>query len=107
MLSKLGLLPKGHPLDLPNAAFGLLFYICALAHWNFSFLSRSIRAFVMLIAALVAAASSAWLAYALTYVLRDVCVVCVSTYVVNTAILVSAIVNAVQLAASKTHTKVA
>lgn len=91
MMSLLGLVPSGHALDLPNAAYGLLFYVCAFFHDDLAFLPRRLRAAIMLFAASAAAASSVWLGYVLYNILHDACIVCISTYVVNTVILIAAI----------------
>ncbi|KAA0147767.1 hypothetical protein FNF27_01322 [Cafeteria roenbergensis] len=86
MMSKLGLVSPGSSLDLPNAANGLIFYLAVLLLPSIP-ASSAVREAVMLGAALLSAAASAYLGYVLAFVLGDFCVVCVSTYAVNAAIL--------------------
>jgi vitamin-K-epoxide reductase (warfarin-sensitive) len=89
MMSKLGLVEKGSALDVPNAAYGVVFYICAMLHWKLAFLSKKVRSTLMMLASLLSCASSIWLAYALYFELHDACLVCISTYVVNIFIFVA------------------
>ena len=91
MMSLLGVVPNGHALDLPNAAYGCLFYICAFFHDDLVFLPRTVRAGLMLFASCLAAASSVWLGYVLYFILHDACIVCISTYVLNTILLFASI----------------
>lgn len=91
MMSKLGLIEKGSMLDVPNAAYGVLFYICAMVHWKLTFLPKVARSLLMLAASALSCASSVWLAYALYFELKDACIVCISTYVVNTVIFIASV----------------
>lgn len=69
----------------------MVFYLLAFSHqWVFAFLPSKLRKGLMLLAALASASASAYLGYILYAVLHDLCVVCVSTYVVNAFILVAA-----------------
>lgn len=91
MMSLLGVVPNGHALDLPNAAYGCFFYVCAFFHNDLTFLPRTARAVLMLLASCLAAASSIWLGYVLYFILHDACIVCISTYVLNTILLIASI----------------
>jgi vitamin-K-epoxide reductase (warfarin-sensitive) len=83
ILSYSGLIPSGSALDVPNAALGLLFYVLSLAHGLFP-------TGLVLAAATGALAFSAYLAYVLAYVLKDFCLVCVASYVLNVVIFAGA-----------------
>ncbi|XP_071152143.1 vitamin K epoxide reductase complex subunit 1-like protein 1 [Mytilus galloprovincialis] len=95
---------KTSVLNQPNSIFGMMFYIlqiiCAMT------VSGSLASFA-LGTSIVANFGSAYLAYILVYILDDVCVVCVSTYIVNAVILYCCyqryykIVNIVNIAKSK------
>jgi vitamin-K-epoxide reductase (warfarin-sensitive) len=67
--------------DLPNAALGVLYYSYIIL-----FLQMPIRQLGIIhkLMASAAMASSLFLAYQLTFVLRELCVLCWSTHVVNT-----------------------
>lgn len=78
MLSYLGLVPKASVLDLPNAALGIL-------HYAYLIFSSALSMPKTLTSAMVAMslASSILLAYQLTFVLHDLCVLCWSAHVIN------------------------
>ncbi len=76
ILSHFGVVAKNSTFDLSNATFGLFFYLISILHGKFS-------PFMYLFFALGALGSSFYLAYILRVVLQDVCVVCISSYVVN------------------------
>ncbi|ELT87583.1 hypothetical protein CAPTEDRAFT_131213 [Capitella teleta] len=79
---------KKSPLNQPNSVFGLVFY----ALQTILGLQRtSSAAFMQVILAVMANMGSVYLAYILYFVLNDVCVVCVSTYVVNFLLLLTCI----------------
>lgn len=94
LMSTLGLVPKDGPLDLPNAAFGAMYYALVMLHPPAPF-GRGL----LLFATLVSFATTCILAYALAVILKDICVVCISTYFVNSALL--ALVLRSHLAAPK------
>ncbi len=91
MMSKLGLIAKGSMFDVPNAAYGVVFYVCAMVHWKLTFLPKTARSLLMLLASVLSCASSVWLAYALYFELQDACIVCISTYVVNIVIFLASV----------------
>ncbi|KAJ1623616.1 vitamin K epoxide reductase [Pavlovales sp. CCMP2436] len=83
LMSKLGIVPKDGLLDLPNAAYGAAYYLLVMLY-PYVPLGRPL----LLLGTLVSFATTATLAYALAFILGDVCVVCISTYFINTALLV-------------------
>ncbi|XP_067100204.1 vitamin K epoxide reductase complex subunit 1 [Osmerus mordax] len=75
---------KDSALNQPNSVLGIIFYTLQLALGQ----SGSARAAFLLVAASwVSVAGSLYLACILVFVLADFCMVCVSTYVVNFALL--------------------
>ncbi|XP_058477768.1 vitamin K epoxide reductase complex subunit 1 [Solea solea] len=75
---------KENPLNQPNSLLGLLFYTVQLGLG----LSLSKKAALCLVvSSWVSVAGSLYLAFILAFVLGDFCMVCVSTYVVNFALL--------------------
>jgi vitamin-K-epoxide reductase (warfarin-sensitive) len=81
------LLGEQHVLNVPNTVVGLIFYIVqlVLVHLSFDWATRA-----MLYACVVACLGSVYLAYVLAFVLRDLCIVCCSTYAVNACLLYAA-----------------
>ena len=79
ILSKWGLVAPGSPLDVPNPVLGILYYLLVLL-WPLP--SRQ----PVLAAAALSLAFSAYLAWVLATVLKDFCLVCVTSYVVNAGI---------------------
>ena len=86
MMSYFGVVPNGHAFDQPNAVLGIAFYGIALLLPKMKFIPKGVRTLGMWLASCVSCASSAWLGYILVNVLHDICIVCVSTYVVNAII---------------------
>jgi uncharacterized membrane protein len=80
LLSYFGIIPKGHVLDLPNAALGACFYLQQLFFGGFPALVA------------VSFATSVFLAYQLTFVLGDLCILCWTTHVINTTLFVKTVV---------------
>ena len=87
MMSYFGFVEEGSDLDQPNAVLGILFYGITFILPYLTFIPDFVRKLGMFLASCVSCASSAWLGYILVYVLEDICLVCVSTYVVNSIIL--------------------
>lgn len=93
MLSYFGIVPERHILDVPNGVLGMVFYLYTILGYftnkNKTFV-RNHGAKVMLLFApmmnliisSLAIASSAFLARKL-YILRELCVVCVTTHIIN------------------------
>jgi hypothetical protein len=80
LLSHFGLVKQESLLDVPNAALGILYY-------NFILLAGGIApAELILFASCMAMLSSIYLAYTLT-ALRELCLLCWSTHVINSILL--------------------
>ncbi|XP_035691505.1 vitamin K epoxide reductase complex subunit 1-like protein 1 [Branchiostoma floridae] len=73
------------PLNLPNSIFGLAFYIMQLCLGVVPGMSVSI---VLLATSVLSCLGCVYLAYILYFILQDACIVCISTYVVNTFMLI-------------------
>ncbi|OXU26926.1 vitamin K epoxide reductase complex subunit 1 isoform X2 [Nasonia vitripennis] len=79
-----GLIPKDSQFYLPNSLFGIVFYttVASLSlfnnYWNTA---------LMLIVSIISNLFSIYLSRIL-YLLEDVCIVCVSTYVLNALIMI-------------------
>uniref|UniRef100_A0A667WPB4 vitamin-K-epoxide reductase (warfarin-sensitive) n=1 Tax=Myripristis murdjan TaxID=586833 RepID=A0A667WPB4_9TELE len=75
---------KDSPLNQPNSVLGIIFYTLQLGLG----LSVSTRAALFLVfSSWVSVAGSLYLASILAFVLGDFCMVCVSTYIINFALL--------------------
>ncbi len=73
--------PRAHLLGVPNSLLGALYYIAlAVAVW---FAQRPIEQIALIVAALAAAAASAYLAYSLLFITRRECPYCWTSHVVN------------------------
>jgi len=81
-------LDEDSPLIQPNPVYGIIFYVTTflLSFGNYVFVAR-----IQLMMCILANSGSVYLGYILYFVLHDMCVVCISTYVVNFALLMSAI----------------
>lgn len=77
----------------------LFFFFTFAAFGNFLFLAR-----VNLVLCGIANMGSVYLGYILYFILEDLCVVCVSTYAVNFALLIIALVRVSSLKGFKTET---
>lgn len=82
-----GLVNENSIFNISNAIYGLLFYSFILIAAVFSGIWHWIS-FIILLEALIAVAGSIYLAYILFFVLTDICVVCISTYLVNALLFV-------------------
>lgn len=74
------LLGEEHVLNLPNCVTGLVFYTL---HFILVHIGTWWATQLMFGTSILACIGSAYLAYILSFVLRDLCIVCVSTYFVN------------------------
>jgi hypothetical protein len=86
MLSFFGLVPKDSVLDIPNGILGMIFYIYVFLRCNMRSsklvpLDRRVNAIICSLAL----ASSIFLARKL-YVIKEICVVCLTTHVINTIV---------------------
>lgn len=99
MLSYFGIVPEGHILDIPNGILGMVFYsYIILGYFNKKrtnvrneggMLILLFAPMMNLIISSLAIASSAFLARKL-YILRELCVVCVSTHIINLTVWIRA-----------------
>ncbi|CAM4679250.1 vitamin K epoxide reductase complex subunit 1-like protein 1 [Lepidochelys kempii] len=78
------LLGKHSVFNQPNSLFGIVFYILQTL---LGFTPSTLAAVTLLGASLVSIAGSLYLAYILFFVLHDFCLVCVTTYLLNGALL--------------------
>jgi hypothetical protein len=77
LLSYFGVVPHGHVLDIPNAALGVIYYTW---HILLSDVSQLLTSAMTILAFL----STVFLAYQLTFILHELCILCWSTHVINT-----------------------
>ncbi|XP_048768111.1 vitamin K epoxide reductase complex subunit 1-like protein 1 [Ostrea edulis] len=75
---------EDHPLNLPNSVFGIVFYTLQVA---LAFSSSSRLTSLQLYTSILSNIASVYLGYILYFILRDLCVVCVSTYITNAVLL--------------------
>ncbi|XP_022342990.1 vitamin K epoxide reductase complex subunit 1-like protein 1 [Crassostrea virginica] len=80
------LIGDDHPLNLPNSIFGIVFYILQIA---LTLSSSSGLASMQLYLSVLSNVASLYLGYILYFILKDLCIVCVSTYVTNAVLLVA------------------
>jgi len=76
--------------DIPNAAMGALFYVACMLYTLLTFIP--FRRQLYLLATLFSSALSIYLATVL-YAMGDFCALCVSTYLVNFALLATAVLD--------------
>ncbi|KXJ29143.1 vitamin K epoxide reductase complex subunit 1 [Exaiptasia diaphana] len=95
-------LGKNSQLNVPNSIFGILFYtlVCLIG-----FSSSKFAAFLNLAFSIASCFGSLYLGYILYFVLHDVCLVCLSTYVVNALLLVLNIISFGQSTTTKKSKK--
>jgi len=98
MLSFFGIVPEGSALDVPNGVLGMLFYTYIFLRYIMGKdkLSGGISVLftpvINLVISSLAIASSAFLGRKL-YILRELCVVCLSTHIINTTLWVRALME--------------
>ena len=95
MLSFFKIVPEGHPLDIPNGALGILFYTYTILRYMMMDNKKNHQPFIFtftlnLIISTLAIASSLFLARKL-YMIRELCVVCVTTHIINTTLWIRAV----------------
>jgi vitamin-K-epoxide reductase (warfarin-sensitive) len=83
MLSFFGILPKGHVLDVPNALLGSLYYTYQLL---LGIPVSSLEPLTKMMT-MAAFASTVFLAYQLTFVVYELCILCWTTHVINATML--------------------
>lgn len=80
MLSYFGIVPEGSALDVPNALLGVLHYTFMLLLADYKSVPKALTSLMVT----MAFASTIFLAYHLTFVVFELCLVCWSTHVINT-----------------------
>jgi len=81
-------LEEDSPLIQPNPVYGIIFYFInfLLGLGNYMFLAQ-----IQFVMCILANCGSVYLGYILYFILQDMCIVCISTYVVNFMLLLSTI----------------
>ncbi|AYV77849.1 MAG: vitamin K epoxide reductase complex subunit 1 [Edafosvirus sp.] len=79
-------LKKSHPLNLPNTYYGLLFYVAIILYKMYPFTLIPFKEFLLLVASSMSMAACIGLAYVLYFKLKDICIVCITTYIINSCI---------------------
>jgi len=82
LLSYFGIVPENSPLDLPNAALGMAHYLVLLLIKDTAALQTVVQGLVA-----VSFATTVFLAYTLTFIVPELCILCWSTHVINTYVL--------------------
>jgi len=98
MMSYFGIVPEGHALDVSNGVLGMLFYTYSFVRYfkkkpPLKGIAVLFTSSVNAIICTLAIASSIFLARKL-FILRELCVVCVSTHIINTTLMIRAILEA-------------
>uniref|UniRef100_A0A452QZL4 vitamin-K-epoxide reductase (warfarin-sensitive) n=1 Tax=Ursus americanus TaxID=9643 RepID=A0A452QZL4_URSAM len=76
---------KDGVLNQPNSVFGLIFYILQLL---LGMTASAVAALMLMTSSIVSAVGSLYLAYILYFVLKEFCIICVITYVLNFILLI-------------------
>jgi Vitamin K epoxide reductase family len=108
LLSHFGLVPEGHTLDVANAVLGTLYYIILLlAPPLLRHLSPSaaddFSTFLRLMTT-AAFTTTVYLLYALTFVIYDLCVLCMTCHIINATLMYRIVWRGDRLSTSKTTT---
>lgn len=82
IFSYLGVVPKDSLLDLPNAFYGVIYYVLFGTVYSFS-RKTAIGQLVLQLLTTFSLVLCAYLGYLLAYVLKDKCLVCFGTYICN------------------------
>ncbi|XP_024427047.3 vitamin K epoxide reductase complex subunit 1-like protein 1 [Desmodus rotundus] len=76
---------KDGVLNQPNSVFGLIFYILQLL---LGMTASAVAALILMTSSIVSVVGSLYLAYILYFVLKEFCIICVITYVLNFILLI-------------------
>ncbi|CAH2222722.1 vitamin K epoxide reductase complex subunit 1 1 [Pelobates cultripes] len=71
---------KESVMNQPNSVFGLVFYFVQLL---LGMTVSAVAALVLMTSSIVSVVGSLYLAYILYFVLKDFCIICITTYVLN------------------------
>lgn len=80
-------LPRKSKFDVPNTYYGMLFYIAVILYPIYPFTLVPFREFMLMGASLMSISLCCYLGYVLYAKLKQFCAVCVTSYVINMAIL--------------------
>lgn len=86
-------LEKGSLFDKSNAFYGLCFYIALFTIYWIPLPYHQVIFFLMTLPSIAASCGLAWILYKY---LRMLCLICVTTYIINFALVVVAILNLIQ-----------
>ncbi|CAI9590469.1 unnamed protein product [Staurois parvus] len=76
---------KDSVMNQPNSVFGLIFYLLQML---LGMTVSAVAALVLMSSSIVSVVGSLYLAYILYFVLKDFCVICVATYLLNFILLI-------------------
>ncbi|ELR62773.1 Vitamin K epoxide reductase complex subunit 1-like protein 1, partial [Bos mutus] len=76
---------KDGVLNQPNSIFGLIFYILQLL---LGLTASAVAALILMTSSIMSVVGSLYLAYILYFVLKEFCIICVITYVLNFILLI-------------------
>ncbi|XP_003124493.1 vitamin K epoxide reductase complex subunit 1-like protein 1 [Vicugna pacos] len=76
---------KDGVLNQPNSVFGLIFYILQLL---LGMTASAVAALILMTSSIMSVVGSLYLAYILYFVLKEFCIICVITYVLNFILLI-------------------
>jgi vitamin-K-epoxide reductase (warfarin-sensitive) len=93
IFSWLGIVPRLSSLDLPNALYGVVYYVLFATIAKVSYQTKAGKLLLVVLSS-SSMAISALLSYLLTVVLREQCIVCFGTYFVNLLIFLSCVLVA-------------
>jgi uncharacterized membrane protein len=103
MLSYFGIVPLGHVLDIPNGILGMIYYAYIFTRCMLSDASQPFFLFhpwVNFLISSLAIASSLFLGRKL-FILKEICVVCLTTHAINSTLFYRSVMEVVGLAKSK------
>ncbi|KAJ1067768.1 hypothetical protein K5549_016422, partial [Capra hircus] len=76
---------KDGVLNQPNSIFGLIFYILQLL---LGLTASAVAALILMTSSIMSVVGSLYLAYILYFVLKEFCIICIITYVLNFILLI-------------------
>nr|XP_025035509.1 vitamin K epoxide reductase complex subunit 1-like protein 1 isoform X2 [Pelodiscus sinensis] len=71
---------KDSAINQPNSVFGLVFYILQML---LGMTASAVAALILMTSSIVSVIGSLYLAYILYFVLKEFCIICVTTYLLN------------------------
>mmetsp|Transcript_56946 Transcript_56946/g.139749 ORF Transcript_56946/g.139749 Transcript_56946/m.139749 type:complete len:162 (+) Transcript_56946:89-574(+) len=89
--SGLGIISSDSFLSMPNTVYGLVYYTLHMVLQHPSLFNNPSARTLAVVLGVASIVTSVWLAYVLYFILKDFCILCVSTYVLNAVTLFSAL----------------